>query len=56
MAEEHATAEAFEKAIQDALTKFKATVEGAPQEKTHKPDAEQFVEDIKAAIAAIWPA
>ena len=56
MAEEHPTGEAFEKAVQDALAKFKATVEGAPQEKTHKPDAEAFVQDIQNAIAEIWPA
>lgn len=56
MAEEHPTGEAFEKAVQDALAKFKATVEGAPQEKTHKPDAEVFVQDIQNAIAEIWPA
>ena len=52
---EHATADAFEKAVKKAMAKFKVSYVGAPQEKTHFHDAKKVVEDLNAAIAEIWP-
>lgn len=55
MAEEHhETAAAFEKAVDDAMAKFKASYEGAPPEKTHLWDALEVVKDLQDAMKEIW--
>lgn len=54
MTENHPKADAFANGVKVALDKFNTTVEGAPPEKSHKPDAEEFVKDVEKLIQDIW--
>jgi len=54
MNEDHPKADAFVEGVQKALENFKSTVVGAPQEKGHKSDAEEFVREVQQVIGNVW--